>query len=167
MIWRRRTEGPPPAPAACWSCRWPPNHELQNSEQALRNLDISLIAGVVKCDEDVIGEAPLVCEPGMHRCPLLVSLRPSFRRARLSQLAYRAPGGGTPASRFECNGGMLLHDYRVATVAASGSVTTNANRRAYTVCAPAWKTRLASARGRRHSRLREAASRARDRQLRA
>ena len=71
-----------------------------------------------------------------------------FRRARLSQVAYRAPGGGTPASRFECNDGMLLHDYRVATVAASGNVTTNADRRAYTVCAPAWKTRLASARGR-------------------
>jgi transposase len=94
MLWRRRTEGPP-APAACWSCRWPPNHELQDSEPAPRNLDISLIAGMVECDEDVIGEAPLVCAPGMHRCPLLVSLRSRqarFRRARLSQVAYRAPG---------------------------------------------------------------------------
>jgi hypothetical protein len=61
-----------------------------------------------------LSAAPFHCAPD----------RRAFAEHACPQVAYQAPGGGTPASRFECNDGMLLHDYRFATVAASGSVGT-------------------------------------------
>jgi hypothetical protein len=48
------------------------------------------------------------------RCSFIKPRQARSHSARLSQVAYHMPGGETPASRFESNGGMLLRDCSVA-----------------------------------------------------
>jgi hypothetical protein len=35
---------------------WPPHHEFQDIQQGPRRLDITLVAGVVECDQHMIGK---------------------------------------------------------------------------------------------------------------
>src|SRR4051794_19182682 len=77
------------APARAVGCyRTARQHHLQNMQELLGHLEIALVAGVMKCDQDLIGETPAIPGRSAWTCfatDLFVSLNHTIPHASFGE----------------------------------------------------------------------------------